>query len=78
MLKPNYAWAIQIQPDDKRIKAESATVPSQGNGSIKGYLARPANAAKLPSVLVAHENRGLTDVIRHRRCRKICSKVGAI
>jgi carboxymethylenebutenolidase len=60
MLKPNYAWAIQIQPDDKRIKAESATVASpQGNGSIKGYLVRPANTAKLPSVLVVHENRGL-------------------
>jgi carboxymethylenebutenolidase len=26
MLKPNYGWAIQIQPDDKRIKSESATV----------------------------------------------------
>src|SRR5215213_2379213 len=45
MLRPNYAWAIQIQPDDKRIKAETATVESpQGNGSIKGYLVRPANA----------------------------------
>ena len=60
MLKPNYAWAIQVPPDDKRIKAESATVPSpQGYGSIKGYLARPANATKLPTVLVIHENRGL-------------------
>jgi carboxymethylenebutenolidase len=64
MLKPNYAWAIQIQPDDKRIKAESATVPSpQGNGNIKGYLVRPANAVKLPSVLVLHENRGLNPYI---------------
>ena len=64
MLKPNYAWAIQIQPDDKRIKAEAATVPSpQGNGSIKGYLVRPANAAKLPSVLVVHENSGLNPYI---------------
>jgi carboxymethylenebutenolidase len=64
MLKPNYAWAIQIQPDDKRIKAETATVPSpQGNGSIKGYLVRPANDAKLPAVLVIHENRGLNPYI---------------
>src|ERR1700722_19604024 len=60
MLKPNYAWAIQVPPDDKRIKSETATVQSpQGNGSIKGYLARPANADKLPAVLVIHENRGL-------------------
>jgi len=59
MLKPNYAWAIQVPPDDKRIKAEYDTVPSpEGNGSIKGYLVRPANATKLPSVLVVHENRG--------------------
>ena len=61
MLKPNYAWAIQVQPDDQRIKADRATVPSpQGNGSIKGYLVRPANATgKLPAVLVVHQNRGL-------------------
>jgi carboxymethylenebutenolidase len=64
MLKPNYAWAVQIPPDDKRIKADYATVPSpQGNGSIKGYLVRPANATKLPSIVVVHENRGLNPYI---------------
>src|SRR5215472_19081039 len=54
MLRPNYAWAIQVPPDDKRIKSEQATVSSsQGNGSIKGYLVAPANASgKLPVVLV--------------------------
>ena len=64
MLKPNYAWAIQVPADDKRIKADYDVVPSpQGNGSIKGYLARPANSAKLPCVLVIHENRGLNPYI---------------
>ena len=64
MLRPNYAWAIQVPPDDKRIKSEYDTVLSpQGNGSIKGYLVRPANAAKLPAVLVIHENRGLNPYI---------------
>jgi carboxymethylenebutenolidase len=64
MLKPNYAWAIQVPPDDSRIAAKSETVPSpQGNGSIKGYLVRPANADKLPSVVVVHENRGLNPYI---------------
>jgi carboxymethylenebutenolidase len=64
MLKPNYAWAIQVQPDDKRIKTERDTVPSpKGNGEIKGYLARPANADKLPCVIVIHENRGLNPYI---------------
>src|SRR6202521_5840914 len=64
MLKPNYAWAVQVEKDDKRIKAETATVPSpQGNGSIKGYLVRPANAGKLPAVVVVHENRGLNPYV---------------
>jgi carboxymethylenebutenolidase len=65
MLRPNFAWAVQVPPDDKRIKTESVTVPSpQGNGSIKGLLARPANATgKLPVILVVHENRGLNPYI---------------
>jgi carboxymethylenebutenolidase len=64
-LRPNYAWAEQVPKDDSRIKTESATVDSpQGNGSIKGYLARPAKAAgKLPGVIVVHENRGLNPYI---------------
>jgi len=59
---PNSAAAQQVQTTDPRIKAEYATVPSpQGNGSIKGYLVRPAAAGtqRLPSILVVHENRGL-------------------
>jgi carboxymethylenebutenolidase len=65
MLRPNYAMAIQIQADDKRIKASTETVQSpQGNGSIKGYLVRPANDAKLPVVLVIHENRGLNPYVQ--------------
>jgi len=66
-LRPNYAWAQQVAKDDKRIKVEYATVPSpQGNGGIKGYLARPAAASaskKYPVVLVVHENRGLNPYI---------------
>src|SRR5512143_3967306 len=64
-LRPNYAWAQQVPKDDKRIKAEYVTVPSpQGNGSIKGYLVRPANATgKLAAILVIHENRGLNPYI---------------
>jgi carboxymethylenebutenolidase len=64
-LRPNYAWAQQVAKDDSRIKSEYATVPSpQGNGSIRGYLVRPANASgKLPGVLVVHENRGLNPYV---------------
>ena len=64
-LRPNYAWAQQVPKDDARIKTEWDTVESpQGNGSIKGYLVRPAKATgKLPGVLVVHENRGLNPYI---------------
>jgi len=64
-LKPNYAWAQQVPKTDARIKADYETVQSpEGNGSIKGYFARPANASgKLPGVLVIHENRGLNPYI---------------
>src|SRR5919112_6565912 len=53
-LRPNYAWAQQVPKDDARIKTEVATVQSpEGNGSIKGLFAKPANATgKLPGVLV--------------------------
>jgi carboxymethylenebutenolidase len=64
-LTPNYAWAQQVPKTDARIKADYETVQSpEGNGSIKGYFVRPANASgKLPGVLVIHENRGLNPYI---------------
>ena len=66
-LMPNYALGQQVSSTDNRIKASYETVPSpQGNGSIKGYYVRPFSAdtrdampAKLPAILVIHENRGL-------------------
>ena len=69
-LTPNYAWAQQVAKDDPRIKAEYLTYPSpQGSGTVRGYLAKPANATgELPGVVVIHENRGLNpyieDVVR--------------
>jgi carboxymethylenebutenolidase len=64
-LRPNYAWAQQVPKDDARLKTDYETVQSpEGNGSIKGYFARPAKATgKLPGVLVVHENRGLNPYI---------------
>ncbi len=61
-LMPNYAAAQQVAPNDPRLKTETVTISSpQGNGSIKGTVARPAAAAgkRLPVILVVHENRGL-------------------
>ena len=63
-LRPNYAWAQQVKPDDKNIKVGYEVVQSPaGNGSIKGYLAHPAKGKKHPVVLVIHENRGLNPYI---------------
>ena len=66
-LMPNYAQAQQVSRTDERIKASYETIPSpKGNGTIKGYLVRPASAdtrsdtaTKLPGIIVVHENRGL-------------------
>jgi carboxymethylenebutenolidase len=61
-LSPNFASGQQVPPNDARLKAEWVSVPSPaGNGTIRCYLVRPASAgtAKLPVVLVIHENRGL-------------------
>jgi carboxymethylenebutenolidase len=66
-LMPNYALGQQVRKDDERIKASYETVPSpNGNGYIRGYFVRPFSAdsrdatpAKLPGIIVVHENRGL-------------------
>src|SRR5688572_25662905 len=73
-LKPNYAWAQTVPKDDKDLKLGYETVASPaGNGSIKGYLARPAKGKKFPAVLVIHENRGLNPYIEDvaRRAAKV-------
>ena len=59
-LSPSFA-AQQVAAADPRIKASFVEYPSpQGNGTLRGYLVQPANTkGKLPTVLVAHENRGL-------------------
>ncbi|MGE0172484.1 MAG: dienelactone hydrolase family protein [Oligoflexales bacterium] len=65
-LQPDFALAVQVSKDDKRIKAETVTVNSpEGNGKITGYLAVPAQSKSktLPGVLVVHENRGLNPYI---------------
>lgn len=66
-LMPNYALGQQVSKTDERIKASYETVPSpDGNGYIRGYFVRPFSAdtrsetpAKLPGIIVIHENRGL-------------------
>jgi carboxymethylenebutenolidase len=63
-LKPNFAWAQQVAKDDKRIQTQSVDYDSpQGSGKMRGYLAKPAKAGKLPGIVVIHENRGLNPYI---------------
>lgn len=69
-LRPNYALAQQVPPDDPSIETMTAEYDSpEGHGTIRGLMARPAGAeGPLPAVLVVHENRGLNpyveDVVR--------------
>lgn len=61
-LSPNFASGRQVSENDARLRIERLGYPSpSGSGTVKAYLARPAKAgsAKLPAVLVIHENRGL-------------------
>ncbi|MCC6931216.1 MAG: dienelactone hydrolase family protein [Gemmatimonadaceae bacterium] len=60
-LSPKFAEAQQVPKDDQRLKTEVVEVASpKGNGTIKAYVCRPANATgKLPAIVVVHENRGL-------------------
>jgi len=64
-LMPDYQGAIQIKPDDPRLKSEYVNYPSpKGGGTIKALLSMPADAkAKLGGIVVVHENRGLNPYI---------------
>jgi carboxymethylenebutenolidase len=61
LLSPRFAEAQQVPPTDARIKTSYVEFASPaGYGKARAYLAKPAKAAaKLPTVLVVHENRGL-------------------
>ena len=60
-LSPQFAQAQQVAPNDGRIQAHYQEFDSpQGNGKARGLWVKPAGAsARLPAVLVVHENRGL-------------------
>ncbi|HET6545970.1 MAG TPA: dienelactone hydrolase family protein [Rhodanobacteraceae bacterium] len=60
-LSPKFAAARQVSPDDERLSTKYVEFASpKGYGKARGYLARPLKTGgPLPTVLVAHENRGL-------------------
>ena len=54
------ASSVQIvATDDKRLHVEDISYPAAPSSDMKGHFARPAGEAKLPGVVVIHENRGL-------------------
>ncbi len=65
MLLPQYALAQQVDPKDPKITADYVEYSSpSGHGTVRGYLAMPANASgSLAGVTVVHENRGLNPYI---------------
>ena len=63
-LEGKYAFANQVSEQDEDLQIEEISYPSK-NCTMKGYLAMPKNIkGKLGTVLVIHENRGLTPHIK--------------
>ncbi len=63
-LEGKYAFANKVSEQDEDLKIEDISYPSK-NCTMKGYLVMPKNAkGKLGTVLVIHENRGLTPHIK--------------
>jgi len=58
LIESNYARAATVPTDDRRLDIGRTTYLG-ATGEIKAYMVRPKGAAKLPAVIVIHENRGL-------------------
>jgi carboxymethylenebutenolidase len=59
--------------DPTRIGGEELTFPGAGGTEINGYLARPADAASHPGMIVIHEAGGLGEHIRD-----VCNRLAII
>lgn len=63
-ISSNPAAAQIVKSDDPRVKGGFVSYPGEG-GEMSGYLVRKADATgKQPSVIVVHENRGITTHIQ--------------
>jgi carboxymethylenebutenolidase len=59
LIAPSAAKAAIVADDDPRVVPSAITYPGK-SGAVKAYLVKPDRAAaKLPAVVVIHENRGL-------------------
>lgn len=59
LLENNYAKAEGVPKDDSRLSAEHYITYPGATGDVRAFFARPKGNAKLPGVVVIHENRGL-------------------
>lgn len=59
LLEAGELHAGLVPADDPRLVTARVVYPG-AKGEIKGYLARPEDAGRLPAVVIIHENRGLT------------------
>jgi carboxymethylenebutenolidase len=58
LLENKYAQAQVVPMDDPRLHVENIKYPGE-TGEVLAHFARPKGDAKLPGVIVIHENRGL-------------------
>ena len=58
LLERNCAQAQVVPEEDPRLKTGHINYPGT-TGEVRAYFARPKGDAKLPGVVVVHENRGL-------------------
>ncbi len=63
LLESNYAKAEVVPANDPDLRIEEITYEGDG-ARIKGYLAKPNSKGKKGTVIVIHENRGLTPHIK--------------
>ncbi len=63
LLESNYTLAETVSEQDEELILEEITYPGEGS-TMKGYLARPKAKGKYGSIIVIHENRGLTPHIK--------------
>ena len=55
---------ITVKENDPRIAVSKPEVKGADGASLMAYVARPAGSARVPGVIVIHENRGQTEHIR--------------
>jgi carboxymethylenebutenolidase len=55
---------VTVQATDPRITVSRPEIKGADGANLMAYLARPAGTARVPGVIVIHENRGQTEHIR--------------